>query len=272
MSRIYYLIFGIVILSGCTRNNVVNKQEYKKLFDKYQVHGCFAAYDNIYDEFTIYNIKRYRDSSYSPASTFKIINSLIGIETGKIIDNETVKWDGVKREIEIWNKDYQFQDAFRNSVVWYFQKAARDIGIDTMQRFLNSLQYGSKKIIGPVDSFWLNNTVVVKPDEQLGLVKKLYFNQLSKFFSNRTMDKVKEAMLMEKTDKYALSYKTGLTKGTNGLPLSWVVGWIETGSEGKKQVNFFVLNTEGNISMDAMKEARMSLLKDLLKEEKLIQN
>ena len=44
--------------------------------------------------FTVYNLDRYRDSAFLPASTFKIVNSLIGLQTGVITnDSMIIKWD-----------------------------------------------------------------------------------------------------------------------------------------------------------------------------------
>jgi beta-lactamase class D len=265
------VLIGLAICTGCVRNNIKEKNLYKKIFDKYQVTGSFAAYDNGFNEFSIYNLKRYRDSAFSPASTFKIINSLIGLETGNIIENDVKKWDGVKRSIDAWNKDHNFESAFRNSVVWYFQDVARKIGRDTMKMYLDSIAYGNKNISGAMDSFWLNNTILVTADEQLGIVKKLYFNKLNSMFSERSYTKVKNAMLMESKDKFSISYKTGLTVGKNGLPLSWIIGWVEKKGSSPK-VNFFVLNTEGKMSMEQMISVRKPMLMELLKEEKIIEN
>ncbi len=271
MKQLIFLIGILIALSSCNKNNVNEKEEYKAIFDNYKVGGTFAVLDNAYNQFSVYNFKRYRDSAYSPASTFKIINSLIGLETGKIEDNKMlIKWDGVKRSYEPWNQDHTYQSAFKNSVVWYFQEVARRIGKDTMQQYLDSLSYGSKKIIGAVDSFWLNNSLTITPDEQMGVVKKVYFGQWSNLFSNRNMNAVKDVMLAEQTDKYKISYKTGLTTAKSGLPLGWIIGWIEYGGEQAK-VSFFVLNTEGNVTMDEMMTLRKPLLYDLLKAEKLIQ-
>ena len=56
-----------------------------------------------------------------------------------------------------------------------------------MQLWLDSLKYGAlydtQKVVirGAVDSFWLNNALKVTPAQQLGLVKKLYFDQLPFF-------------------------------------------------------------------------------------------
>lgn len=270
MRSITLFILITLLITSCTRNNVNNKAEYKPLFEKYGVRGCWGMLDNSYNQFSVYNLKRFRDSAYSPASTFKIVNSLIGIETGKLDEKALAKWDGVDRGRPEWNQDQDFTTAFKNSTVWYFQALARRIGKDTMQRYLDTLSYGSKKIIGAVDSFWLNNSLTIKPDEQMGLVKKLYFTQFGKLFSNRTMSKVKDAMLVEKTDKYALSYKSGLGTTKAGIPMGWVIGWVEYGINESRKINFFVLNIEGSKTDNEMIELRKKLLFDLLKAEKVI--
>ena len=83
---------------------------------------------------TVYNITL-DTSRFLPASTFKIVNSLIGIETGIITDEKMViKWDGVKRWNEDWNKYLSMQQAFKVSALPYYQEVARRIGRDTMKQ------------------------------------------------------------------------------------------------------------------------------------------
>ncbi len=208
MSR--YLIPALLyfILSGCSTNNVKEDESLKPYFDSAGVTGCFALFNNGENNFIVYNLSRYRDSAYTPASTFKIVNSLIGLQTGVIRDeNMVIKWDGVKRWNEDWNKDLTMKEAFAVSAVPYYQEVARRIGRDTMKIWIDSLGYGNRNISGPIDSFWLNNHLKVKPDEELGLVKKLYFNQLP--FFKRTQEIVQSVMLREQNSNYKLSYKTG---------------------------------------------------------------
>src|SRR5262245_20532290 len=89
------LTFILPFIVSCNRNNVQEDTSLKPFFDNNKVEGCFGLFDNAHGDFTIYNLKRYRDSAYSPASTFKIVNSLIGFETGKITREDMVlKWDG----------------------------------------------------------------------------------------------------------------------------------------------------------------------------------
>ena len=169
-------------LFGCSSNNVTTDDSLKKYFDEQKADGTFALFNNGNGRFTFYNLPRYRDSAFLPASTFKIVNSLVGLQTGVISgDNMVIKWDGVQRSNPAWNKDLSMYEAFRVSAVPYFQEVARRIGKDTMQHWLDTLSYGTVKIKGPVDSFWLDNSLKIKPDEQLGLVKRLYFNQLPFF-------------------------------------------------------------------------------------------
>src|SRR6476661_5521556 len=173
------LLIITILFSACTQNNITQNNDLKKYFDSNSVTGCFGMFDNAHGQFTIYNLSRYRDSSYLPASTFKIVNSLIGLQTGVISsDSMVIKWDGIKRRVEEWNKDLTMYEAFRVSAVPYYQEVARRIGKDTMQFWLDSLSYGTKKITTQVDSFWLDNSLKIKPDEQLGLMKELYFNKL----------------------------------------------------------------------------------------------
>ena len=250
----------IALLSACSSNNVKQDKSLQKYFDENKVEGCFAIMDNASGKFTVHNLARYRDSSYLPASTFKIVNSLIGLQTGKIVnDSMVIKWDGVTRRVADWNKDLTMYEAFRVSSVYYYQEVARRIGKDTMQFWLDSLGYGTKKIKGAVDSFWLNNTFKVTPDEQLGLVKRLYFDQLPFFKSYQEV--VKRAMLFEENTNYRLGYKTGWGFKENGNAIGWVVGWIEE----NKHPYFFVLNIESPDKDFDMWTVRMKMLKDILK-------
>ena len=224
------------------------------------MEGCFALMDNGTGKFTVHNLGRYRDSSYLPASTFKIVNSLIGLQTGKISgDSMVIKWDGVKRNIDDWNQDLSMYSAFRVSSVPYYREVARRIGKDTMQFWLDSLRYGTQKIRTAIDTFWLDNSLKIKPDEELGLVKRLYFGQLP--FFKTYQETVKKAMLFENNANYRLGYKTGWAHTENGHSLGWVVGWIEENGH----PYFFVLNVESPDPNFDMKPVRIKMLKDMLK-------
>lgn len=264
------VVIGCLIaafLISCNQNNVKQDKSLKKYFDENKVEGCFALMNNATGKFTVYNLSRYRDSSYLPASTFKIVNSLIGLQTGKIVnDSMIIKWDGVKRGVDEWNKDLTMYEAFRVSAVPYYQEVARRIGKDTMQLWLDSLKYGAKtsadKVVirSAVDTFWLDNSLKVTPDQQVGLMKRLYFDQLP--FFKVYQEVVKRAMLFEDNANYRLGYKTGWGTTEKGHALGWVVGWIEE----NRHPYFFVLNLESADKNYDMKTVRIKMLKDILKQ------
>jgi beta-lactamase class D len=253
----YFLLFTFYFV-GCSPNNVTVDDSLEKYFKEKNVIGTFGMFDNGQGHFTIYNLSRFKDSSYLPASTFKIVNSLIALKTGRIANEKTViKWDGVERRNVEWNRDLSITEAFKVSSVGHFQEIARRIGRDTMQMWLDSLHYGNKKIGGSVDSFWLNNSLKITPDEQLGLVKKLYFEQLP--MDKRPQRLVRQMMIQENNANYQLAYKTGYGFRENGNSIGWMVGWIEE----NRHPYFFVLNIEGdpNVPLDTRKEILTNILK-----------
>jgi beta-lactamase class D len=255
----------VSILYSCSPNNVEEDKSLGKYFTENKVVGCFGLYNNATNEFTFYNKKRFTDSSYLPASTFKIVNSLIGLQTGVISsDSMIIKWDGIKRNVEEWNKDLSMYEAFRVSSVPYYQEVARRIGKDRMEYWMDTVNYGAGpkdtafRIRTAVDSFWLDNTLKITPDEELGLVKMLYFDQLP-FFKNY-QEKVKKAMLFENTTMYRLAYKTGWGRKENGDHLAWAVGWVEENNH----PYFFVLNFESADANADIPAIRMKIVKGIL--------
>lgn len=246
-----YLVLGIFLLVvACTPNNVTVDPKLEKHLSAAGVTGTFALYDNGTGQFNIYNLARYKDSAYLPAATANILLALVGAETGKLV-NERMQFPG---------DSLAAIDAFRASEISYFKKLSASIGKDTMKYWIDSLKYGNKQIGSDIDSFWLNNNLRITADEQLGLAKKLYFNLLP--FQKRSHEIVKAMMLQESTAAYKLSYSTGWGFLPNGKSLGWVVGWIEE----NKHPYFFVLNVEGDKTLD-MLTVRKNLLMQILKEQ-----
>lgn len=250
-------VITIIFINGCSVNQAKIDDSLKKYFDSSNVDGCFSMVNNQNGEVTVYNIKL-DTQRFTPASTFKIVNSLIGLETGRITDeNMVIKYNGVETWNPDWNKDLTMKEAFKVSAVNYYQEVARRIGRDTMQRWIDTLQYGNRNISGPIDSFWLNNTLKISPDEQLGLVKNLYFDKLP--FQKRSQQIVKDVMLQENNTLYKLSYKTGWGFEQNHA-IGWVVGWVEE----NKHIYFFVLLVKSPDKKIDMISVRMKILKGIL--------
>jgi beta-lactamase class D len=266
-SRSIFLFVLVSFLSSCSPNNVDEDKSLEKYFKENRVTGCFGLYNNATNQFTFYNRSRFTDSSYLPASTFKIVNSLIGLQTGVISsDSMVIKWDGVKRSVDAWNKDLSMYEAFRVSAVPYYQEVARRIGKDRMEYWMDTVNYGAGlkdtafRIKTAIDTFWLDNSLKITPDEELGLVKMLYFDQLP--FFKVYQEKVKNAMLFENTTQYRLAYKTGLGRKENRNRLAWIVGWVEENNH----PYFFVLNFESAEPDADIPTIRMNILKGILKQ------
>jgi beta-lactamase class D len=263
--RVLIASIAVACLWACSPNNVNEDNSLKKYFDENKVSGSFGLFDNGQGKFTIYDLRKFTDSLYLPASTFKIVNSLVALETGVVRDDSAViKWDGSTHGRPECDRDMTMVDAFRTSCPPWFQELARRIGEKDMQHWLDSLGYASKKnrfvIKNNLDTFWLNNDVKITADEQLGLVKKLYFGQLP--FQKRTQDVVKSMMLMESNANYRLGYKTGWGTDNNGYQIGWIVGWVEE----NQHPYFFVLLVESPDKNIDMRNVRMNILKAILKQ------
>lgn len=225
---------------GCSSNNVTIDNSLEFYFSERKLNGCFALLNNAQEQFTIYNLNRYRDSAYMPGGTFHIVISLVGLNTGKIFDEKTPLLPTTS-----FSDTVTLQQGFAHSNIHFFQQAVQRIGNDTMQFWLDSLHYGKYKKPLNIDSFWFNHSLKITPDEQLGFIKQLYFNQLP--FDKRPQRIVKKLMLRESNTLYQLSYQSGEGLSASGKPLVWMVGWIEE----NQHPYFFVLNAEGQAAQQA---------------------
>jgi beta-lactamase class D len=256
----------IILFASCTVNKAKIDNSLKKYFDDNKVDGCFTLLNNADGKVTVYNMAL-DTQRFLPASTFKIVNSLIGLQTGRITnDTMLIKWDGQVRifpggdTATDWNKDLTMTEAFKLSSLPYYQEVARRIGKDTMQQWIDSIGYGNKNINGAVDSFWINNTLKISPDEQLGLVKRLYFDQLP--FRKSVHEAVKRVMLQEDNTAYKLSYKTGWGFDEQKNNISWQVGWIEENNH----VYFFVTFVKAGKGDVDMRNIRKNITTGILKQ------
>ena len=259
------VILVAIVFASCTPSNVKSDDSLAKYFEANKVTGTFGLFDNSLGDFSIYNQIRFSDSASPPASTFKIVNSLIGIEPGIVKDDSTVfQWDTVPSGRAECDKDMTMMEAFQVSCVNWYQQLARKIGEKQMQHYLDTLGYAAKYgrlvLKNDLDQFWLNSNAKVTADEQVGLVKKLYFDQLP--FQKRTHEIVRKMMLRENNANYRLAYKTGLGNLPNGNRVGWIVGWIEE----NQHPYFFALQTESADPKADLVSIRMTILKDILKQ------
>lgn len=247
----------VLLAQQQTKNNWQERPDFGKYFQKAGVKGTFLLYDIKKNKYLVYNSQR-ANSRFVPASTFKILNSLIALETGVVQDeNEVIKWDGIKRDFPQWNKDQTMRTAIKDSVVWFYQELARRIGQQRMQRYINLANYGNRDISGGIDRFWLDGGLRITPKEQIDFLVKLYQKNLP--FSQRSIAIVKDIIINEKTSDYVLRGKTGW-EGQVG----WYVGYLERSND----VYFFAINMD--IVEPNNTKARISITKSILQDLGLI--
>src|ERR1700719_1306528 len=192
--------------------------------------GTFVGY-KIDDYLIIASDKNRSAEPRLPASTFKIPNSLIALETGVVEDpdKDVFKWDGVKRPIEAWNKDHTLRTAIAASAVPVYQEIARRIGQERMQKYVDLLDYGNRNIGGGIDQFWLTGELRIDPLRQGDFVDRLRRGVLP--ISKRSQDLVRDILPVTKVGDSIIRAKSGLLGAERGEPsLGWMVGWAEKGS------------------------------------------
>ncbi len=224
-SRILPIVTICLLLLSCRSSRVKEHPEWAKQFAAYGIDsGCFELIDHAHEQVNFYNKARCTER-FLPASTFKIFNSLVALETAVAPDDRLiVPWNGVPGRPE-WNKDMDMREAFRVSNLLYFQEIARRVGRQNFKHYLDTIKYGNMKMGPAVDSFWIDGSLQISADEQVEFIKQLYFNGLP--FTERTQSIVRSMMLREDSTQDKLYYKTGTGDTKRGTWLYWVVGYME---------------------------------------------
>ncbi len=196
-----------------------------------------------------------------PASTFKILHTLIALQSGVVKKDEVFKWDGTKYRAKSWNKDQTLESAFKHSVVWVYQIIAKRIGKARMQNYIDLCAYGNRNIEGKLDSFWLDGGLRITSRQQIEFLRQLQANTLP--FSRAHMQFVKKIMVRNGGRTWLMRAKSGWAQRAKPQ-YGWLVGWIEKG----KDVWFFATNVEIQTRDDAKK--RMDLTLQSLREMAII--
>jgi len=228
--------------------------------------ATFVLYDRSADRYVRHDRDRARER-FSPCSTFKIPNSLIALETGVVDGPDTPKeWDPEKYPCDAarqgearcntLSQDHTLRSALRDSVVWYYREVAIAVGEPAMRRYLAAFDYGNRDMSSGLDGFWLSASLEISADEQIAFLQKLYDGKLG---SAKSTAIVKDILMVEETEAYRLSAKTGMGETPEGRPLGWWVGWVERG----KDVHFFAFNLEAD-SFDVIVENRVAKARESL--------
>jgi len=238
----FYLLATAILLISCNPNRKkpseqaetppserIDSEAFQQLLDGAAAQGTILLFDPQQD--LLYsNDFGWCEQGFLPASTFKIPNTLIALETGVVEGEQTLfPWDGQARSMPVWEQDLSLREAFHYSCLPCYQEIARRIGAERMNEWLGKFNYGNMKIsVENIDLFWLEGESRITPFEQLDFLRRFYFKELP--ISEQTYSTVKSLMVIESQDDWTLSGKTGwaIREGNN---TGWFVGCLEKGSE-----------------------------------------
>ena len=195
-----------------------------QVFSKYELTGTIVISSIESDQSFTHNKAR-AVTSYSPASTFKVFNSLIALEEN-VANNkdELFVWDGTPKRVESWNQNHSLKSAFAASCVWCYQSLAEKIGSEKYRKHLAAARFGSLDAFFNVTEFWLDGSLRISAAGQVDFMKRLIHRSLS--YSATSYEELRDVMLREETASYQLRAKTGWTGS-----IGWFVGYVETSDD-----------------------------------------
>lgn len=240
--------FSSTAFAGWEENTKISE-----IFKNAKVNGTFVLYDARTDIYIGHNNHR-AEKRYIPASTFKILNSLVGLSVGAIksVDEVLPYKSNVPPLIKVWEKDMGLRDAIVISNVPIYQELARRIGLERMRENVSKMNYGNKEIGDTVDTFWLKGPLEISAIEQTQFLSKLAKGGLP--LPQDCQKSVSEIILIDKGASWKLYGKTGW-QNAPGQGVGWWVGWVQKGD----YVYPFALNMDILKASDAKKRVELGM-------------
>jgi beta-lactamase class D len=203
------------------------RADLKQLFEAQGVAGTFVLYDPAAGRMTTVDRER-AARRYVPASTFKIANSLIALETGVVKDeSEVIPYGGKPQPFKAWEKDMSMREAIAASSVPIYQEIARRVGLARYREWLERLDYGNRQTATALETFWLDGPLQISAVEQTRFVAALAQRNLPA--SSRSQGIVRDILRLETSSDRTLYGKTGW-RGSSTPQLGWWTGWVERGT------------------------------------------
>ncbi|RZG47200.1 class D beta-lactamase [Acinetobacter wuhouensis] len=257
--KIYFGIFLLgFALSGCmydvqTQHRVEDRvNEIPLLFEQAKAQAVFITYDG--NQINRYGNDLTRaNTQYIPASTFKMLNALIGLQHHKATATEVFKWHGEKRLFPSWEKDMTLGEAMQASAVPVYQELARRIGLELMQKEVKRIGFGNANIGKQVDNFWLVGPLKITPEQEAKFAYQLAMKTLP--FDLSVQQQVKDMLYVESRGGAKLYAKSGW--GMDVEPqVGWYTGWVE---QPNGKVTAFALNMQMNKDDNPAQRKQLSL-------------
>lgn len=252
MKKLIYLLFVPIMLYS----QDIDSLKIAKIF--HNQTGTCVLYDQQKEKYFVFN-KEKAEERFLPASTFKILNSLIALQLRIIPDeNYIFKWNEIKYENKNWNKDHNLESALKYSVVPVFKKIAKQIGKKNYEKYINAVSYGNCVIGKDTTNFWLDNSLKISAMEQVIFIKRFYKYQLP--FNKEVIDLLKKILPSQKTNDIVIHFKTGAGKNEQNKWILWNVGYFEN----DENIFCFAFNIEDNNFNNGVKK-REEITKNIFK-------
>ncbi|MBF0272998.1 MAG: class D beta-lactamase [Magnetococcales bacterium] len=217
----WILMFGLMMFSA--HAETLPDPGLNDLLQRAGVSGCLAVMEVDPERMRLSDPARCQQR-FLPASTFKVVNLLIALETGVVRQEERFPWDQTPQPLPSWEKDLTLQEAMAVSAVPVFQSIARRIGLQRMQDWVAKTGYGNGAIGEKVDRFWLDGPLAISPEEQARFMARVATGKLP--FSQPALTGLRRLIPQETIGTAHLYGKTGWAMSSQ--PMSgWYVGWLE---------------------------------------------
>jgi beta-lactamase class D len=259
MKSILLLLLSGALFSGCAyesqlynSTSLERKDEIPLLLNQADTQAVFVTYDGVQLKSYGNDLSR-AQKAYIPASTFKMLNALIGLQNAKTTTTEVFKWNGEKRSFPTWEKDMTLAEAMQSSAVPVYQELARRIGLDLMTKEVKRVGFGNTNIGQHVDNFWLIGPLKITPEQEVKFAYQLAMKQLP--FDRNVQQQVKDMLYIESRGDTKLYAKSGW--GMDVEPqVGWYTGWVEQ-PDGK--VTAFALNMQMQTGDDPVERKQLTL-------------
>lgn len=220
------------------------RPELGALFDRAGVTGTFVLHDVTAGRLLGHDEARAR-TRFVPASTFKIANTLIGLDAGSVASvDERLPYGGGPQPFKTWERDMGLRDAIVLSNVPIYQELARRTGRERMQAGIARLAYGNAETGAAVDRFWLDGPLKISAVEQVHVLTRLARGELP--FPPAVQAATRDILRLEQGDGWTLYGKTGW-QNAPGPGIGWWVGWVDKGG----RTYAFALNLDIRQAADA---------------------
>jgi beta-lactamase class D len=222
-----------------------------ELFRAAGVEGTFVLLDERSGELRGHNRRR-AEQRFSPASTFKIANALIGLSVGAVPSvEEVIPYTGDANPfMREWLEPMGLRGAMAVSNVPIYQELARRIGLQRMGEAIQRLDYGNGQIGTNGTTFWLRGPLAISAVEQTRFLAGLAHQSLP--FPRRAQQQVAEITRVDAGPGWSLHAKTGWQNAPDA-GVGWWVGWVRRG----EQITPFALNIAMAGATDAPKREQL---------------